>query len=76
MQFVNEQQNISILLDLIHDRFDTLFKLTAVFCSGNHQSKIKCDQFFLAQIIRNFSFDNRLSKSFYNRCFTNTCFSH
>ena len=75
MELVDEEEDVAILLDLIHDRFDPLFELAAVFCAGDHERQIERDQFFLAQIVGNFSSDDRLGKPFDNRCFSNARFS-
>ena len=38
VQLIDEEEDISIFLDLIHHRFDALFELSAVFCAGDHES--------------------------------------
>ena len=70
MQLVDEEQNISVLFDLVHDGFDALFKLAAVFRARDHQRQIERNQFFLAQIVGNIAANDRLRKPFDNRCFS------
>ncbi len=49
VQFVDKQDDILGPTDLIHDRFDSLFKLAAIFCSGDHERQIEGDHFLVAQ---------------------------
>ena len=49
VQFVDKQDHILGSADFIHDRLDALFKLAAIFRSGDHQREIERDYFLVAQ---------------------------
>ena len=75
MDLIDEEEDIAILLDLIHHRFDPLFKLTAVFRSGDHEGQVERDQFLFSEVVGDFAFDNGMGKTFNDRCFTDTRFT-
>jgi len=42
VQFVNEQNHLTIAMgDVLQNRFQAFFKLTAKFCAGNKSAEIK-----------------------------------
>ena len=43
MKLIDEEDDVSVFADFIHNGFDTLFKLTTVFCSGDHEGEVKRD---------------------------------
>ncbi|MNW59438.1 hypothetical protein D3C74_373540 [compost metagenome] len=75
VQLINEQHDIAGLTNFIHDFFETVFKLTAVFGSGYDRSHIQGHNAFITQRFRDFIVDNFLGQSFSNRCFTNPRFT-
>src|SRR5690606_7895809 len=73
--FVDEQNDILSPLDLIHDRLDAFFELTAVFGTGDHQREIEGDDFLLEQNLGNGTAGDLLSKTFHDGRFADTGFT-
>ncbi len=64
MQLIDEENDILRAADLIHDRFDALFKLAAVFRPGDHQGEIQGDDFLVAQKLGHVPVRNLLRQAF------------
>ena len=39
VQLINEQNDVLGAANFVHDRFDALFELTAIFRAGDHQAR-------------------------------------
>ena len=50
MHLVDEKENVSVLLDLIHKALDAAFELAAELCAGNERSEIQKLDLLLAQL--------------------------
>jgi hypothetical protein len=48
MQFVDEQDDVLVLRDLVHDRLETLLELAAILGPGNHGCHVKRQHAILA----------------------------
>src|SRR4030095_15150413 len=75
MDLVDEKNHIAILFEFIHYRFHALFKLTAVFCTGDQCSEVKRDNAFIKQYAGNFTLNDTQCKSFNDCSFTYTWFA-
>ena len=75
VQLINEQDDVSGLADFIHDFFQPVFKLTAIFRSGHHGSHIQGHDPLVAQGFRNFPVHNSLGQTFGNRRFSDSRFT-
>ena len=53
-------------LNFVHQRLDTLFELSPVFCSGDHKSQVKRDDSSIHENLWNSTFDYTLRKPFDN----------
>ena len=57
MQFVNEQNRIFCAANFVHYRFDSLFKLTTILCSGDHHCEVQNHNPFFGEDLGNFAGD-------------------
>ena len=60
MNFIDEEDGIFIFLQFIDHRFEPLFKITAVFCTGQQRAHIKGVDCAILQQLRNFIVHNAL----------------
>ena len=63
MQLVNEKDDVLGAADFVHDRFDTLLKLAAILCAGDHQREIERDDLLVAQKLRHLAGDDFLGEA-------------
>ena len=75
MQLVDEKDDALRTANLVHHRFDAFFKLTTVFCAGDHQCQIERDHSFIAQKLGHIAVCDLLRESFSNRRFADTRFT-
>ena len=75
VQFVNEQNDVFRAADFVHDGFDALLKLSAIFCAGNHQREIERDDALVQQNFRHVALRDFLRETFDNRSFANASFA-
>ncbi len=66
VNLVYKKYYVGILCKFVKNRLDSLFKLTTVFCPGNHPCKIKSDDPLVKQYPRNLSLYYSQRKTFYN----------
>ena len=69
MQLVDKKDNFTGTFDLIHDRLDSFFKLTAVLGPGDHERQIKHNNILFPQDFRDIAFNDQLRKPFDDRGF-------
>ena len=69
MQLVNKKNDVFGTANFVHHRFDALFELTAVFCTGDHQCEIERDDTFVAQELGDIAARNFLRQTFRDRGF-------
>ena len=72
MKLIDEEDDVPGFPNFIHDGFDAFFKLTAVFCAGDHQGQVKRDNTAVTQKLRYITAGNFLSKSLDNGRLANT----
>ena len=70
------KQNKSGFFCFIHHALHAVFKLAAVFCSGDKRTQVKRKNTFFHKPVRNGSPRNAGGKPFYNRGFSDTRFSY
>ena len=75
MQFVNEQNNIFGAPNFVHHRFNAFFKLSAIFCAGNHQRQVQRDDTLGQQNFWHIALDDFLREAFDDGGFTNARFA-
>ena len=76
MQLIDEQYVLTVgLLNFTNDGFQAFLKLTAKLCSGDQSAKVESNYFTILQRLWNIAGYNSLRQTFYDRCFTNTCFT-
>ena len=76
MYFINKNNGIAFVFSqIIKYCFQTFFKFTPEFCTGNQTSQIQQKQTLISQRIRNFIIHNSLSQTFNNGSFTYTRFT-
>ena len=68
--FINEQNYVRILQNLLHNVLQTLFKLTSVFCTGKHTRNIECYKSLTQQRFRHVTLNDPLSQALCNGSFT------
>ncbi len=66
MQLVNEQDDVLRAADFVHDGFDALFELAAVFRAGDHQRQVERDDPLVAQQFRHIARGDFLGQTFDN----------
>ena len=49
MEFVDEENDVLGTANLVHNRFDALFELAAVFGAGDHQGEVQRDDALIAE---------------------------
>ena len=64
MEFVDEEDDILVFPDLIHDGLDPLLELSTVLGTRHHESQIKRDELLVGENFRDAAIDNFLGKSF------------
>ena len=72
MDFVNKDDDIGVLLNLLNKCLDALFKLSAILGTGHHACQVECDDAFVEQNRAGAVFYNELSQSFNNGTFAHT----
>ncbi|MNZ90104.1 hypothetical protein D3C78_1090580 [compost metagenome] len=76
VQFVDEQDNVACLTDFVHNFFQSIFKLTAIFRTRNYRAHIKRHYSFITKSFRDLIVNNFLCQSFSDCCFTNPRFTN
>ena len=66
MDFIDEDDNVRILLYLFDQCTDTLFKLSAVFRSGDNCRQVKCNNAFVEEDRRGEMLYDKLSQPLHN----------
>ena len=66
MYLVNEYDNVRVLLQLMQESLDALFKLTTIFSASNYSGHIKPKNALVEQQRRSATASNKLRKSFSN----------
>src|SRR4029079_17436238 len=59
---------IASAADLVHDRLNALFELTAILCTGDHHRQVEYDNSLLGENFGHVSGDDALGKAFDNSC--------
>jgi len=67
MQLVDEQNDVLVLRDLVHDRLEALLELTAILGAGNHRRHIERQHAIVAQRIGALAIGDELGESFHDR---------
>ena len=75
MKFVDEQDRVLRTFHFVHDRLDSLFKLTAVLRSRDHHGKVQHNDPLVPQNFGDFAVDHHLRKTFDDRGLADTRFS-
>src|ERR1044072_2318263 len=76
VQFVDEDNALARrALDLFQNRFQTIFKLTAILRAGQHRAQIERDESLVTQRLRNVTRDDSLGQSFDDRGFADAWFT-
>ena len=76
MQLIDKQDDLALTLPyLFQYRFQTLLKLTAVFCTCNQCTHIQCENLFILQSLRYIAAHNTLRQTFYRRRLADTRFT-
>ena len=66
MEFVNEQYDVRIFRDFVNNGFESLFKVTAVFCPGNYRPKVEGYEPLACKGRRNLSCDDLYCNAFHD----------
>src|SRR2546423_8041586 len=72
MQFVDKDDGVLTLHQLLHDGLEPLLKLSAVFRSSNNEGKIEGQDALVGQERGNIALGNSLRQPFYNGGLANT----
>ena len=72
VHFVDEEDDVLRLPDLIHHGFDAFLKLAAVFGACDHQSEVQRDHALVAQDLRHVSGGDFLRQAFHDGGFAHT----
>ena len=75
MDFVNEEDDIRIVLQFAQDAPDTFFKLAAVFGAGHYGCHVEGDDPLVEENAGYLLLDNAQGKTFYNGRLADTGFS-
>ena len=75
VKFVDEQDRVLRPFHFIHDRLDSLFKLTTVFGSRHHHGEIQHNDPFVPENFGDFAIHHHLGKAFDDRGLADTRFS-
>ena len=67
MEFVDEKNDIFVATDFIHHRLDALLELAAIFCAGDHEGQVECDDAFFAEDFGNIARDDFLGEALGDR---------
>lgn len=77
MQLIDKEDHLSIrFFYLFNNRFETLFKVSSVFCSSKERPHIQRDKSLAYKIFRDLLVCYLESNSLYNSCFPNPWFSN
>ena len=76
MKFVDKKDDIFSALHFVHDSLDTLFKLTAIFCTRDHCGNVKSDDTAPQENFWNVAIGDFLSETFNDGSFTDPRFSN
>ena len=63
-KLVDEQNDVLGAADLVHHRFDALFKLAAIFRARDHQREVERDDLLVAQQFRHIAVGDFLREAF------------
>jgi hypothetical protein len=63
VKFVDEEDHILHLADLVHDRLDALFELAAVFGARDHQREVQGDDTLFAEDFRHVAIGDFLGEA-------------
>ncbi len=73
MQLVNEQDDLAVgIFNLLEHSFEAVFKLTTVFRSGQHRTKVERHHTLVFEELRHIAGDDALGQTFYDRCLTDS----
>ncbi|OQA55078.1 MAG: hypothetical protein BWY42_01564 [Candidatus Omnitrophica bacterium ADurb.Bin277] len=73
MEFIDEQDDFSVaFFDFLKDRFQALFKFTAIFGACHKRSEIKTENRLVFQAFRDIAFDDPLRESLRDRGLSDT----
>ena len=64
MQLIDEENDVTSLTNFVHDLFQSVFELTAVFCPCYERAHIKYHDAFVAKCLWHFVVNDLLSKTF------------
>jgi len=64
VEFVDEDDDVFVAADFVHDRFDAFFELTAVFCSRHDEGEVEGEDFFIPEDFGDIAADNFGSEAF------------
>ena len=67
VEFIDKQDDVAFLFDFINDIFETLFKISSVFASGDHRSDVKSNDSFVFQRFGNAPVNNVLCQALGDR---------
>src|SRR5205823_1303860 len=70
VQLVDEHNSVRIIDQLLHDRLQAFFKLSAVLGARNNQGKVEHQDAFVGKERRHFSIDDTLREPFDDRRFS------
>ena len=75
MDFIDEQDDIRVLRQLVQNRLDTFFKLAAIFGPCHDRCHIQADHTFVEQNTGDFALDDTQGQAFHDRRFADTRFT-
>ncbi|CAB4589824.1 unannotated protein [freshwater metagenome] len=76
VDFVDEDDDVSAVADLLRDLLEALFEVTAVSATGNKASEVECVDLLALDGLRHFTLDDRLGETFDNGCLSDTRFAN
>lgn len=76
VEFVDEKNDVARLFDFVHDRLDSLFELSAVFCARDHQSHVERDYALRGNQFGDFALCDFLRQALDYRGFADARLSH
>ena len=72
VEFVDEEDDIFVFANLVHDGLDALFELATVFCAGDHKGEVEGDDTLVAEDFRDIAGNNFLGESLGDGCLADT----
>src|SRR5271165_1796077 len=75
VQLIDKENHILGATNLIHHGLDSLFELATIFCPGDHEREIECDDAFIAQQFPHLASRDFLSQPFDDGGLSNPCFT-